>query len=271
MTRLEAPGRTMPPSRDDLLAGQVQKARQAFIGAARPVTDAELAAVQAAAQARAAEPEGLKPLAAALPAAAGAASEGLRRVLNPKICDADVERFKRPRFETKPWFGAVHRAAAGREKGDVLRPTIERVASVLSWLCRDGKGKVQVSFAELAHQVGACVETVRKAVRWLEDGHLIDTFNVRTRVDRKWWNASNLYLLVMPDDVPVAEPAGPAPAEPPQGALDVSAFTLRQVARMTARLERWAPAFGMFARAIGLNTTPLAPRQKRPEADPAPA
>lgn len=48
---------------NDLLAERIQKARQAFIGAARPVTDAELAASQAAAQARAAEPKGHKPLA----------------------------------------------------------------------------------------------------------------------------------------------------------------------------------------------------------------
>lgn len=249
---------------------------------ARPIrnlSDAEAAELAAAMKARSAELDAPTtaptPIGSLMPAAARIATVAAAGgVLNPKIWDADVKRFRSPhRFDTGRWFGRVRACvAAGRATGDVLAPTIERACDVLTWLAREGDRtcKVQVTFEVWAKRTKCCVSTIVKVARWLEDEGLVNTFNVLTRAGNLVLRGANLYLLTMPE-MPAAapEPAAATPEAP--AAVDAPAPELHRVRRMNNWLDRWAPWFGLVGRAWGLNATPLATHRKRGERRPAPA
>lgn len=119
---------------------------------------------------------------AKLPLAARVAAGGGRGVLNPKIWAKHVMRLRGGPFAAPPWLAAAREAMRQRRWGDVLCPIRDRVCEILAWAGRE-KGLTQVPFAFLAVRVGCCVETARKAVRWLESAGLVDTFNVIARFD----------------------------------------------------------------------------------------
>jgi len=184
-------------------------------------------------------------LAARLPRAAQlAAGAAMPAITNPKIWQADARRFRRgERFARGPWQAACRAAVKARALGDVLAPTILRACEVLAWQDAGQQGRTQITFKFLAELTGCCVETARKVIRWLEDRGLIDTFNTLDRVGGQIQRTANLYVLAFPDAPPADPPAEAAPVDP--------------IGRITARLARWASAFGLTPRAWGYNATPL--------------
>jgi hypothetical protein len=204
----------------------------------------------------------MAPLTEALPAAARIAmAGGSKRVCNPKIWETDTKRFRGPKFDTSPWLAACRFASGHRVRGDVLKSTIDRVCQALAFgdPTSDGRAKRRMTHAFIAGFVGCEIDTVRKVVRLLERVGLIDTFNVLRRTIRGVFRAANMYLLRMPDAPAVAEPTEAPAAE------------LGMLARMTARLERWAPSFDLKVRAWGLNATPVSWQKLRTEPDSTPA
>lgn len=181
------------------------------------------------------------PRAAQIAANAGTPSAA---VCNPKIWADDRGRFRRgEKFPRGPWQAACRAAAKARQLGDVLAPTILRICEVLAWQSSAaGQGQVAITFRYIAELTGCCVETARKAIRWLEAHGLVDTFNTLERVAGQMQRAANTYVLRMPEAAP-AEQDAPAALDP--------------IARVTATLARWASAFGLTPRAWGLNATPL--------------
>jgi hypothetical protein len=262
----------------ELLQEQIAASRQAArerLKAAQ-VSDAELRDLTEQARMRAgpAETDAVS-AAIALPAAArlALAGGGSARVLNPKIWAEDVKRFVGRKLPTRAWLSRARQMAAKRQRGDVLRPTLVRACEVLAWGAQDGK--IELTFDSLANLVGCCRETARKVIRWLEDVELIDTFNVLVRTTGKLVRGANLYLPrlsaadeaagdVASDD---GEPGAAAGLTDPTAAAAV----LGPVARLTARLARWAPRFELVERAWGLNATPLSSRHYREDPSPAPA
>lgn len=172
-------------------------------------------------------------LARILPTVARAAA-GLG-VCNPKLWEADVRPLRGRKVDDDGWLTRVRAAARARETGDVLAPTIVRTAELIVWDVRTaGTGFARLSFQSLANLVQCSKETARKAIRFLEEHGLLDTFNVLRRGHGLVRRVVNLYLI--PDAAP--EPDRPAASS------------------LAERLSRYAQAFGLRARAWGLNATP---------------
>lgn len=211
------------------------------------------------------------PVGPTLPPAARVAL-GTARVKRPLLQAADVGKFRKgDRPNAKVWLPAMRKHAATRQPGDVMQPTLERVAEYVFGLCSNGIA--QIPFDGIAAGVGVCRETARQAINWWTEGSdLLDCGNVMGWYEKVVQGArrvlqlrdANVYRPRLPDALD--EAAAPAELE------DAAAFALRQLRRFTRQLERWAKASGLFVRPQGLNTTPLASRRLYREAagNPAP-
>lgn len=221
------------------------------------VSDAQLAAMQAEASFRSGAGGGsrvqgpaMMPIAKLLPASVRTILGG--RVLNPKIHEADLRRAPdAPQPIVDDWLRAVRRLAEGRGKGDPLGGIIINVAS-----CIAGSKRGRVSFASIAELGCVCMESVRRAVRWLEDVDLLDTFNVLERAGKLLLRGVNFYLRRVPD-APAAASEAPAAAGPPDAEPAVRSRDQRRATRFEDRLRRWAPHLGLVMRPWGLNATPV--------------
>lgn len=207
-----------------------------------------------------------RPLAGSLPPAAVLAADAAEETLNPKIWDTDLKRYK-PIYKVKSsaWRAFVGRLVNTRKVGDEY-PTAARiwsVADVIERAARDCGGKIEMPFVEIARLARCCIDTAFLAVKFLDLHGALDVFNNLDRSSGKKRRGPNCYLLWIPDQAAEQPEASPA---------------LRRLARFQEKLERWAPAFGLVARAWGLNATPLSSRETKRAAahamardDPAPA
>lgn len=198
-----------------------------------------------------AAPRATVPAALAASVAAIAGKAAAPRVDNAKIHAADLPR-KLPaasRPDLDSLLQRARRAAAGRAKGDPLHGTLLQIAQTLAYqVRRQGSGYAVASLAQLAGGAGCCVDTARKAIRWLERAALIDTVNTMRRgvvggVNRLLRGA-NLYLIRP------AVPASASPAEPATGPAHGGA---------AGTLARWGSVLGLSPRRTGFNVAPLRP------------
>jgi hypothetical protein len=157
------------------------------------------------------------------------------RVEHPRLWAADVVPFRGRK--TDPDYLARVRAGirAHRAPGDPKGTTLMQAAVALSMAVRQEKeGHTRRTFKQIAGaMLGACVDTARRCVRWLERYDLLDTFNVMDRAHGIPRFDANLYVI---PDPPAADPE---PAEDSRG----------------ARVRHYAAAFGLQVRRWGLNTT----------------
>lgn len=206
-------------------------------------------------------PPASRPLAAALPpqvqAAAGIA------VCNPKIWESDLRPITAP-VDSSAWLRTVGTHARARVYGDPYAATIERVATLLVYAMRaGGAGYARATMRWLAMRAHMALDTVRRVVRWLEARALLDTFNVLSRHDGQVLRDANLYILAGAPAAASSRESAPDSAADSRPAKEAPST----VDRMTARLARYASAFGLRARPWGFNATPLA----SPRPLPAPA
>jgi hypothetical protein len=249
----------------------------------RNLTDAEMAAAQAAATARSAamNPQFTAPgpssLASKLPPIARAAIndgpltiDGVK-IRRPLIQAADVPKLKGPLPPRKIWYPGMRAHAATRQPGDVQQITLEQIGEHLYELARAAGGVARIAFKGIAKRFGICPETARLAVNWWTEGsdffdgknvqgwHWIDVKDSATGVVQKRLlliNEENAYIPRLPDEL------DKAPADEPP--------VLRKLRRFKAQIQRWAKRSGLFARPLGLNTSPVAARRLYPEGVPAP-
>jgi hypothetical protein len=223
------PGKSARELRAEQMAAQLATARAELAARAGKATAAEQARIIGEAQVRAKHETPkppVVPLAAKLPPAARMALDPSGRVFNPKIHEKDVAGFKAAPIKVLPWLDAVGaKLRKYRQVGDVLPSIIRRIADVIGWGAQH-TAKVEKTFKQIAEQAHCCIETARKAVRWLEAHDLLDTFNVLRRASNGLERGPNLYLPLVPDGGPV--PAGaPVPADPGEaGAGDAPAEKL---------------------------------------------
>jgi hypothetical protein len=171
-------------------------------------------------------------------------------VSNPKLWEADVKPLPSRKVDREAWFARVRQAARVRESGDVLQPTLVRLAEVVWWsVHKDGVGFARQTLEQLGKLTGCCQETARKGIRFLERHGLLDTFNILSRRHGFVRRVANLYLI----RGDAAELEGTE--QPPSDSL-------------LGRLTRYASLFGLRARRWGLNATPAPvgyrPRPERP-------
>jgi hypothetical protein len=237
------------------------RANRPALLAKRPTTDelARAAARQVVA-AKYAAPPPIATVTAKLPLAAKLATGTVsaRHAANSKIWEVDLRAGYCGRtVEFGSWLGRARRVIdEKRVKGDVLIPILRRVADEITRRAREGKGCGQVSHETLAKDVGCCIETIRKAIRWFEHHLLIVTQNTMGRVEElgnRIVRLANAYYPRMPDEVAKTEPAA-----------DVPAVALAPLQRMQADIV-WLSQFfrGLVVRTMGLNTTGL--RLARPD------
>jgi hypothetical protein len=198
------------------------------------------------------------PIAAAIVQVSTRASRaGRPAVQHPKLHARDL---RPPRVSTEGYLKRVRSATDGRAAGDPRVPVLMGVAAALARAWDYSGRAAQRGFRALATAGGICVETARKAVRWLESAGLLDTVNVivrrelggRARVVRD----CNLYLP------PPALENVPDPG--PQTGADGSAgrtVTTDPAAIAGRTLARWAPLFGLAIRPHGWNRTPVRRRE----------
>lgn len=223
-----------------LLAESVRRGREAFLARTAHITPDEFTrqVEQLQRQAPATGGTGTAIGRAVERVAPGAAP---RATLNPKMWAADIKPLRARAPDTNGWLRQVRAAARTRVAGDPFETTIIRGAEVLLWFVRtSGNGWARQTFEQLAAAFRTVPETARRVVRFLERAGLLDTFNVLSRRGDQVRRDANLYLI--PD-----APADDAPAAP----------------SLTDRLARYADAFGLVARAWGLNAT-AAPVGTRP-------
>ena len=155
---------------------------------------------------------------------------------NPMIHEPDLKPPKR-RVDRHKWLAAGRTVVrAARNLGDVTVPTIDRVMDLIGWATEKGAGLGRIGMETLAEQLDVSIDTVRKAIRLLEDVGLLKTANVMRRWRRKLRRTVNAYTLALPDD-----------GEP-------------RARQRETRFERniwWQVAVDLHARLRGLNTTPL--------------
>jgi hypothetical protein len=206
----------------------------------------------------------VRPLAGTLPPTALLAASAAEHTLNPKIWDTDLKRYKPiHKVKSSAWRAFVGRLVNTRKVGEEY-PTPARiwaVADVIERAAREFGGKIEMPYVEIARLARCCIDTAFLAVKFLDLNGALDVFNNLDRSSGKKRRGPNCYLLWIPEEK--AEELSPA---------------LRRVARFQEKLERWAPAFGLVARAWGLNATPLSSRDTLRAAahaaarnDPAPA
>lgn len=242
----------LPKSGRELLAEHVaaQRAGYRAVARIRPVSDGELAALAAEASARAATPpatSGVAPISGALPLAAKRAIAPGDRIDNPKIQDADVDKYRAPNFAAASWWKRANAAISARKTGDVLMLTLNNCCNALARRFNWGHGSARLSFETLAKEMGCCPETARKAIRYLQEYDVVNVLNtlIRRDDDNRLVRWTNLYLAPRPEQAPLEEPSGLSPQ-------------LSKLARAGAVLTRWASYFvGLVARDFGLNGTPL--------------
>jgi len=201
------------------------------------------------------------------------------RVKHDKMWLADTGKFRRDKpFKSSEWLADVATTIdRNRQKGDPSAASIYAFAKQLAQEAdHNNEGCVNnVSLRFLGYLLRRCKELARQVIRWLELYGVIFTRGTRVRIDSEAWkgerNGPNCYVLQMLDDIP------PDPVEddevvlaevqvdPPPDASVIRAITVME--RMTRAAERWAPCFGLVARATGwLNRTP-----ERRGRDPHPA
>ncbi len=206
----------------------------------RIADEALLRRLTAEARARAGLPDLEEPAAVPRsPIAAVLARLGAGRAEHPKIHAADVPARRLP-ADTDDFLRRVRAASEARQTGDCLRGTLRQVAQALAYFARiQGRGCARVTFESIAKAAGVCVETARRAVRWLESAGLIDTVNVLVRRPiggvRRLVRDANLYLF------PPAADAPGAAVTPPRDSA----------ARARATIARWGDRLGLGLRLAG--------------------
>lgn len=220
-----------------------------------PVSAADLERLSAEARARAGTSpatSGVASAAAALPLAARVALTP-SRVVNPKIQDADVGKYRAPKFKGAPWWDRAKAAVAERAKGDPLELTLLNFCHAIGRRFAWGNGSARLSLEALAKAMGCCVETARKTVRYFQRFDVLNVFNTLRRDENNLLvRAPNLYLAPREEHAPIEVPENLSPE-------------LSQLARVGAELARWVSYFGgMLVRDWGLNATPQAPRPGPP-------
>jgi hypothetical protein len=207
----------------------------------RIADEALLRRLTAEARARAGLPDPEAPAAVPRSPIAGVLARlGAGRAEHPKIHAADVPARRLAAADTDDFLRRVRAASEARQTGDCLRGTLRQVAQALAYFARiQGRGCARVTFESIAKAAGVCVETARRAVRWLESAGLIDTVNVLVRRPiggvRRLVRDANLYLFP-----PAAEAPGAAGTPPRDSA-----------ARARATIARWGDQLGLGLRLAG--------------------
>ena len=234
------------------------------------ITDAQLAMLQAAASAKAAEldPERSAPtsLRAKMPWAARIAAGA--KVPRPLIWKADISRWRRKQSDYNRELSAIRsaglKAASLRTEGDPLEGTLVGIWNQLLRLGRYTAGLINATYRELKKESGWSVDTLFESVAFFERAGVLEISNVRERgIDSNGkpgvFNAANAYMLKVPE----------APPETTAAATDPASGIL---AAVSARVKTVAAWFGLEPRSSGyLNVMPMAARDLRAEAHPAPA
>ncbi len=195
----------------------------------------------------AARGEALAPLPLPLAARRAIAPAAPLPIDNAVIHAADLRRL-RHRPDTGGFLQRVRAATRRRTIGDPHAGTLAQAAqSIVYFLDKQGVGYARATFAALATATGYCLETCRKAVRWLQAHGLLDVVNVLSRrvtADgyRRLVRDANLYLLR--DDPaagqdaargrPADRPHDPPPPSPAAGVV-----------------ARWGGLLAVAVRAIG--------------------
>ena len=175
---------------------------------------------------------------------------GAGRIDNPKLHLTDLRPIARP--DGAAWLARVRQAARHRDAGDPRMTTLMQVAQALHAVGeRDRRGFVRIGLRSLALAAGLgrakpCVESARRAVRWLQRAELLDAANV---IERRWiggvrrmvrgWNA--YVLRGGPAEAPIA-----AAAEPP------AVPRVWTIAYAAGALARCASLWGLAVRGRGL-------------------
>ncbi len=176
---------------------------------------------------------------------------GAAAIDNPKLHLADLKPLPRPAGAA--WLARGRPAARHRDAGDPRTTTLMQAAQALHALGeRDRRGYVRIGLKALAIAAGfgrtkPCIETARRAVRWLQRAELLDAANV---IERRWiggvrrmvrgWNA---YVL---RGGPAQTPMATGAAEPP------SVPRPWTIAYAAGALARCAARWGLAVRGRGL-------------------
>jgi hypothetical protein len=248
-----------------------------------PPTDASLAAMNAAATAKAAEIDARNtdgPAAAwqkvgnALGNVAGRVLEKVQwqrgRIYNPKILTVDIKAPKRKISAPPTWVRDVIDAFERSRivSQDVSAPYFEKIAREVWKLADDGRGYFQRAYKSIGRRAKLGRkgveghwgrETVRKAMDWMRENGWIGPMNglYRDPETRELRRDSNVYQLFTKED-----------------AAEISAIedpSARALKRESLTLSRGAILWGLAVRPWGLNATPSPSNRHQIRTNPAPA
>lgn len=191
-----------------------------------------------------------------LPIAAKEAAAPGERIVNPKIQDADVDKYRAPNFAAPSWWNRANAAIEKRRVGvrDVSAITLKSCCNALARRFNWGRGSARLAMETLAKDMGSCEDTARRSIRYLQRHDVVNVMNTLIRDENNMLvRAPNLYLATRPEQAPIEDPSDLSPK-------------LTQLARAGAVVARWASYFvGLVSRDLGLNRTPLAGARRRTE------
>ena len=156
----------------------------------------------------------------------------------PKIHEADIPEVALP-IDGDRFIAAARKAAHTRKKGDPSYSLIMTVCLYIYHLMSIGQRKTLV---EIGRACDCSDESVRLVLLFIEPHGVLGAINVLVRVGRNLWRGANLYIA------------------PWAIKTDGVRLPRRVAERAAAFVVECGRLLGLYARPLGLNTSPLKPQ-----------